>query len=83
MTSPLISINGQDVRVSYDRWFYAQQRAGGISPALTVEVSEDDLFWFTVETVESTGSRWIHHEFLRLHVFEHALAGVDALLFWL
>ncbi|MCH8147439.1 MAG: hypothetical protein IH987_05505 [Planctomycetes bacterium] len=64
LTSPVIPINGQDVRVSYDRWFFAQQRAAGISPALIVDVSEDGLFWFTVETVETAGPRWIHHEFL-------------------
>ena len=57
-------INGEDVRVSYDRWFFAQQRAGGISPKLVVEVSADGVVWLPVESVESKGPRWIRHEFL-------------------
>lgn len=61
LVSPLVKVRGDDVEISYARWFV--WRNGGTEDFLAVEFSlNDGQTWATVETVSSTNA-WVHHSF--------------------
>lgn len=73
LISPVLDLQDSDAMISYERWHFT---ALGIPDRFKTQVTNDGLFWVTVDQTLGTGSSWETH-FFRVGAFVEPTANVQ------
>lgn len=70
LTSPPITLNGRDGRVSFDRWYFSSD--ADPDDGLLIQIQSDSGPWVTVDEIEYSAGGWVRESFV---ISDHVSPG--------